>query len=55
MAGKRDSDYSENAREFIGKEIEHHKKDQGMEQDRAVAAAMDEARRKGYKVPDKKD
>lgn len=47
-----ESEYSEKAREFISKEIEHLVEDKGYEQDRAVAAAMDMARRKGYKVPD---
>ena len=53
MASK--SGYSKQAREFVSKEIKHHVKDEHMEQDRAVAAAMSEARRKGLKVPkDKK-
>jgi hypothetical protein len=51
---KRDSEYSEKAREFISDHIEKHR-EEGMERDRAVAAAMDEARRKGLKVPDEKD
>jgi len=55
MADKKDSEYSERSREFISKEIEHHIEDKGMSQDRAVAAAMSEARRKGMKVPDKKE
>jgi hypothetical protein len=46
--------YSEEAREFIEKEVKHHVDDQGMPQDQAVAAAMSEARRKGYKVPPEK-
>lgn len=52
--GEKSDEYSDNAREFISEHIEKHK-DDGMKQDRAVAAAMDEARRKGYKVPDEKD
>ena len=51
MTRKKDSGYSEEAREFVSKEIKHHVEDQGMPQDQAVAAAMSEARRKGYKVP----
>ena len=55
MAEKRkDSGYSEEAREFIGKEVKHHVEDKGMKQDQAVAIAMDEARRKGLKVPEEK-
>ena len=54
MAEKKDSGYSEEAREFVSKEIKHHVKDQAMPQDQAVAAAMGEARRKGYKVPKEK-
>lgn len=50
----KDSEYSEKAREFIGKHVEKHMEEDGMKQDRAVAAAMDEARRKGLKVPDEK-
>lgn len=53
---EKDSGYSEKARKFLSKEIEHHVEDKGMDQDRAVAAAMSEARRKGLKVPpEKKD
>jgi len=52
---EKDSGYSKEAREFVGKEIKHHKEDQDMSQDQAVAAAMSEARKKGYKVPDNKD
>jgi Family of unknown function (DUF6496) len=55
MAEKeKDEGYSQEAREFISKEIKHHVDDQGMPQDQAVAAAMSEARRKGMKVPDEK-
>lgn len=50
----KDSEYSDNAREFIGRHIEKHMEEDDMKQDQAVAAAMDEARRKGMKVPDKK-
>jgi hypothetical protein len=50
MAEKKDPGYSEDAREFLSKEIKHHK-DKGMKQDQAVAAAMSEARKEGYKVP----
>lgn len=50
------SDYSKEAREFVSEHIRAHRRE-GMPQDQAVAAAMDEARRKGLKVPeeDKKD
>lgn len=53
MPEKKDA-YSDKAREFLGDEIEHHR-EKGMPQDQAVAAAMDEARRKGLKVPKEKD
>lgn len=46
------SDYGEDARKFLEKEIKHHVEDKGMPQDQAVAAAMSEARRQGYKIPD---
>lgn len=49
-----DSDYSENAREFVSEHIKKHRHE-GMPQDQAVAAAMSEARRKGLKVPEEKD
>lgn len=52
---EKDSGYSDKAREFLDKEIEHHVEDKGMPQDQAVAAAMSEARRKGLKVPDEKE
>ena len=48
---EKSSEYSDEAREFLEKEIKHHVEDEGMEQDQAVAAAMSEARRKGFKVP----
>jgi general stress protein YciG len=48
------SGYGEKAREFLSREIKHHVDDQGMPQDQAVAAAMSEARRKGYEVPNRK-
>jgi len=48
------SGYDEEGRGFLEKEIERHVDDQGMPQDQAVAAAMSEARRKGYHVPDRK-
>lgn len=54
MADKENEGYSDEARAFIEKEIRHHVKDQGMPQDQAVAAAMEEARKKGYKVPEEK-
>ena len=50
-----DSEYSEKAREFISRHVEKHMEEDGMKQERAVAAAMNEAREKGYKVPDKED
>ena len=53
MAEKKEG-YSEEAREFIHKEVKHHVDDQDMPQDQAVAAAMSEARRKGMKVPEEK-
>jgi hypothetical protein len=49
----RDEGYSEEAREFISEHVRHHK-EKGMPQDQAVAAAMDEARRKGMKVPEER-
>jgi hypothetical protein len=48
------SGYGEKGRDFLEKEIKHHVEDKGMPQDQAVAAAMSEARKKGYKVPDEK-
>ncbi len=51
MAQKQE--YSDQAREFISKEVSHLMKDKGMSQKRAVAAAHDIAKRKGMKVPDK--
>lgn len=54
MADKKDEGYSEEAREFIHKEVKHHVEDKGMPQDQAVAAAMSEARKKGMKVPEEK-
>lgn len=47
-----DSEYSEEARAFIHEHVKEHRHE-GMPQDQAVAAAMDEARRKGLKVPPK--
>ena len=41
---------SEEARDFIGKEISHLVHDKGYEHNRAVAAALNIAREKGYKV-----
>lgn len=46
----KESEYSDDAREFVSEHIREHRKE-GMPQDQAVAAAMDEARRKGMKVP----
>jgi hypothetical protein len=43
--------YSDSASDFIGKEISHLMKDKGYEHKRAVAAAINIARDKGYKVP----
>lgn len=51
---QKSEEYSEKAREFIDKEVSHLVKDKGMPQKQAVAAAHDEARRKGYKVPEDK-
>lgn len=45
-----ESGYSEDAREFINEHIKKHRHE-GLPQDQAVAAAMDEARRRGMKVP----
>ncbi|HEY9704408.1 MAG TPA: hypothetical protein V6C58_18300 [Allocoleopsis sp.] len=45
--------YSDAAQNFIGKEISHLEKDKGYEHDRAVAAAINIAKDKGYKVPKK--
>lgn len=45
-----ESGYSEEARAFISQHVKEHRHE-GMPQDQAVAAAMDEARRKGMKVP----
>lgn len=43
--------YTKKASEFIGKEISHLQKDKGYKHDRAVAAALNVAKDKGYKVP----
>lgn len=45
--------YSDAAQDFIGKEISHLEKDKEYEHDRAVAAAINIAKDKGYKVPKK--
>jgi acyl carrier protein len=47
--------YSDKASEFIGKEISHLQKDKGYKHDRAVAAAINVAKDKGYKVPAKNE
>lgn len=56
MAEKKQADtgYGEEAREFISEHIKKHRHE-GMPQDQAVAAAMDEARRKGLKVPEENE
>ena len=46
--------YSAEASKFIGKEISHLEKDKDYKHDRAVAAAINIAKDKGYKVPKKK-
>lgn len=43
--------YTKKASEFIGKEISHLQKDKGYKHDRAVAAAINVAKDKGYKIP----
>jgi hypothetical protein len=50
MSGAKESD---EAREFISKEIGHLEKDKGYEPKRAAAAAYSVARKKGFKVPRK--
>ena len=47
--------YSDAASDFIGKEIGHLQKDKGYAHDRAVAAAINIAKDKGYKVPKAKN
>jgi len=47
--------YSEKASNFIGKEIGHLQKDKNYPHDRAVAAAINVAKDKGYKVPPAKN
>jgi hypothetical protein len=47
--------YTDDASEFISKEISHLVHDKGYSQERAVAAALNVAREKGYKVPEKAD
>lgn len=44
-------DYSKAARRFIAQEISHLFHDKGYDLDRAIAAALSQARRKGFKVP----
>jgi len=46
------SKYSPEAQAFISKEIKHLMDDKGYEHDRAVAAAINIAREKGYKAPE---
>jgi hypothetical protein len=50
---EKDEGYSEEARQFISEHVKEHRYE-GMPQDQAVAAAMDEARRRGMKVPEEK-
>jgi hypothetical protein len=45
------TEMTKDAQDFIGREIAHLVKDKGYEQDRAVAAAYNIAREKGYSVP----
>lgn len=45
--------YSDKASNFIGDEIGHLQKDKGYKHDRAVAAAINIAKDKGYKIPKK--
>lgn len=47
--------YSDKASNFIGKEISHLQGDKGYKHDRAVAAAINVAKDKGYKVPAKNE
>ena len=47
--------YSDAASDFISKEISHLMKDKGYSQERAVAAALNVAKDKGYKIPEKSD
>jgi hypothetical protein len=47
--------YSDEASEFISKEISHLVSDKGYSQERAVAAALNVAREKGFNVPEKTD
>ena len=50
----KESKLTDEAQEFISKEIEHLVKDKGYSQERAVGAAYAIAREKGYDVPKKK-
>lgn len=50
---KRKAKTTKSSRSFMQRHIKKHI-EQGMEQKRAVAAAYSEARRKGYKVPKRK-
>ncbi len=47
--------YSKKASDFISKEIGHLINDKGYSHDRAVAAALNIAKDKGYKIPKKTD
>lgn len=47
--------YSDKASNFIGKEIGHLQKDKDYPHDRAVAAAINIAKDKGYKIPAKNE
>lgn len=46
--------YSSSSRKMISKHVKKHRRE-GMPQDQAVAAAMDEARRRGLRVPEKEE
>lgn len=45
---------SPEAQKFVHKHISHHEKDLGMPQEQAVKVSLEEAREKGYKVPEAK-
>lgn len=53
--GLNEKKYSDAASDFIGKEISHLMHDKNYEHDRAVAAAINIAKDKGYKIPKPKN
>lgn len=51
MARKKHSHSSEKCRAFISKHIRRHIRQDRMSRDQAIAVALEEARRRGCKIP----